>query len=93
MPYLDIGMDIAKLADRHFAVAGQMISSLPGGPCMNCTGFLTQDRIDQEENTYGAIGGVPQVVWTNGTLASLAVGAFMKMLTPWFPRSADYEWA
>jgi hypothetical protein len=55
-------------------------------------GFLTQDRLDQEENAYGAAGGVPQVVWTNGTLASLAVGAFVRMLSPWFAYAAEYEW-
>ncbi|MCF8534116.1 MAG: ThiF family adenylyltransferase [Reyranella sp.] len=92
VPYIDVGMDVAKLGDNHFAVAGQMITSLPGGPCMKCIGFLTEERLNREENEYGAAGGVPQVVWTNGTLASLAVGAFMRMVTPWFPHSAEYEW-
>jgi molybdopterin-synthase adenylyltransferase len=92
VPYIDIGMDVTKIAEQHYAVAGQMIASLPGEPCMKCLGFLTQDRLEQEENEYGAAGGVPQVIWTNSTLASLAVGAFVRMFTPWFPYSADYEW-
>jgi hypothetical protein len=33
----------------------------------------------------------PQVVWTNGTLASLAVGAFVSLVTPWFENTRDYE--
>jgi len=92
VPYFDIGMDITQPVDRYFAVAGQMIASFPEGPCMSCMGFLTQDRLNQEEDEYGAAGGVPQVIWTNGTLASLAVGAFMRIITPWFPYTAGYEW-
>jgi hypothetical protein len=92
VPYIDIGMDITKLSDQHYAVAGQMIASLPGQPCMKCLGFLTQDRLDREENEYGAAGGVPQVIWTNSTLASLAIGTFVRMFAPWFPYTTNYEW-
>jgi molybdopterin/thiamine biosynthesis adenylyltransferase len=92
VPYIDIGMDVTELEAGHYAVAGQMIMSLPGGPCMRCLGFLTQERLDQEENRYGDVGINPQVVWTNGSLASLAVGAFVRLLTPWFPYNRDYEW-
>lgn len=92
VPLIDIGMDITPVADRHFAVAGQMIVSLPGQPCMHCLGFLTPENLAVEENRYGAAGINPQVVWTNGTLASLAVGAFMKMLTPWLPAREPYTW-
>jgi hypothetical protein len=59
---------------------------------MSCLGFLTQDRLDREENDYGDAGINPQVVWTNGTLASLAVGAFVQLLTPWFDYSKEFEW-
>ena len=92
VPYIDVGMDISEVGPNHFAVAGQMIVSLPGGPCMRCLGFLTQDRLDQEENRYGDAGINPQVVWTNGTLASIAVGAFVKLVTPWFDDQQDFEW-
>jgi molybdopterin-synthase adenylyltransferase len=92
LPYIDIGMDVTRLTNGQHAVAGQMIMTLPGGPCMRCLGFLTQDRLDQEENRYGDVGTTPQVVWTNGTLASLAVGAFVKLLTPWCDTSHDFEW-
>ena len=93
LPYIDIGMDITKLAERRYAVAGQMIVTIPDGPCLSCLGFLTQERLDKEENNYGDAGIHPQVVWTNGTLASLAVGAFVRMLTPWYEdASRNVEW-
>jgi molybdopterin/thiamine biosynthesis adenylyltransferase len=92
LPYIDIGMDVTRLAERHYAVAGQMIATRPGGPCMRCLGFLTQQRLDREENDYADAGINPQVVWTNGTLASLAVGAFVRLLTPWFDSPNDFDW-
>lgn len=92
LPYIDIGMDVTEVAPKHFAVAGQMIVSLPGCPCMRCLGFLSQDKIDEEENRYGDAGINPQVVWTNGTLASLAVGAFVRLVTPWFDYDRNFEW-
>ena len=92
LPYFDIGMDVTKLEGEQYAVAGQMIMTVPGGPCMRCLGFLTQQRLEREENEYGDAGINPQVVWTNGTLASLAVGAFVRLLTPWFRYSRDFEW-
>lgn len=92
VPYVDIGMDVAALNDGAFAVSGQMIATHPGGPCMRCLGFLTSERLSAEENDYGDAGANPQVVWTNSTLASLAVGAFVKMITPWHPHNDAYTW-
>lgn len=92
LPYIDIGMDVTQIDDEQHAVAGQMIMTIPGGPCMRCLGFLTQQRLEREENEYGDAGINPQVVWTNGTLASLAVGTFVRLLTPWFRHSRDFEW-
>lgn len=92
LPYIDIGMDVAEVAPSHYALAGQMIVSRPGGPCMRCLGFLTPERLAREENDYGDAGINPQVVWTNGTLASLAVGEFIRMRTPWLPADEPYVW-
>ncbi len=92
IPYIDIGMDVTEVGEQSFAVAGQMIMTLPGQPCMRCLGFLTPDKLAQEENRYGDVGINPQVVWTNGTLASLAVGAFIKLITPWFQNKENYTW-
>lgn len=92
IPYIDVGMDVTKIGPEFFAVAGQMIMTLPGHPCMRCLGFLTSDKLAKEENRYGDVGINPQVVWTNGTLASLAVGAFMKLVTPWFANTESFTW-
>lgn len=92
IPYIDIGMDVTLTSDDTYAVAGQVIVSRPGQPCMRCLGFLTPQRLGQEENDYGDAGINPQVVWTNGTLASLAVGEFVKMISPWFPTNEPYVW-
>lgn len=92
IPYIDIGMDVSEIEPNHFAVAGQVIKTLPGGPCMTCMGFLTQDKLNREENNYGDAGINPQVVWTNGTLASLAVGSFAQMIVPWFDVKNTFEW-
>lgn len=59
---------------------------------MRCLGFLTDERLNREENRYSDAGHNPQVVWTNGILASLAVGAIIKLLTPWYPTKDQYTW-
>lgn len=92
LPYIDIGMDVTKVGDAHFAVAGQVIVSRPGCPCMRCIGFLTPERLAREENDYGDAGVNPQVVWTNGMLASLAVGEFVKLRSPWCPTRSQFVW-
>ncbi len=92
VPYIDIGMDVTKLQNGCFAVAGQVIVSLPEGPCMRCLGFLNSQRLAEEENDYGDAGINPQVVWTNGVLASLAVGEFVKLRSPWCDQLASYVW-
>jgi hypothetical protein len=53
---------------------------------MRCLGLVTNDALAKEAARYGAAGERPQVVWPNGTLASIAVGFFMKLLTPWETR-------
>jgi|SRR5665213_3068777 len=90
--YIDIGMDVAQIGDNSFAIGGQMIMTLPNGPCMQCLGFITPERLSQEENRYGDAGINPQVVWTNGTLASLAIGCFIKLVTPWFASDPKFIW-
>ena len=92
VPYIDIGMDVTCIADGQYAVAGQVIMTLPDGPCMRCLGYLTQERLNREEDEYGDAGANPQVVWTNGILASLAVGEFVRLLTPWSEDRREYQW-
>lgn len=83
IPYIDIGMDVHKVGDAPPRMAGQVILSMPGGPCMFCLGFLNDERSAQEASRYGAAGSRPQVVWANGVLASSAVGIAIDILTDW----------
>lgn len=90
IPYIDIGMDVHEVALGHFLVAGQVILSLPGKPCLHCCGLITDERLAREAEKYGAAGARPQVVWSNGVLASTAVGLVAQILTPWFPKPAEF---
>jgi len=83
IPYIDQGMDVHEVGDG-FLVAGQVVLSVPGAPCLRCLGVITDEALEEEARNYGAAGGKPQVVWPNGVLASTAVGLFMQTVTPWF---------
>lgn len=83
IPYIDIGMDVHPSAGAPPVLAGQIILSLPGGPCMRCIGFITDENLTREASRYGAAGERPQVVWPNGVLASTAVGIAVDLVTDW----------
>jgi hypothetical protein len=82
IPYIDIGMDVHDLGTQ-FAISGQVVLSMPGELCMKCMGFLHDDLLAREAENYGAAGHKPQVIWPNGVLASVAVGVFVQLMTPW----------
>jgi len=84
IPYIDIGMDVHELDDGNYLVSGQVILSTPGHPCLRCCGFITDEHLAQEAKRYGAAGSRPQVVWSNGVLASTAMGLITQLLTPWY---------
>jgi hypothetical protein len=83
IPYIDIGMDLHQAGDEPPVMGGQIILSMPNGPCMFCLGYLTEEKLSREAARYGAAGGRPQVVWPNGVLASTAVGVAVDLLTDW----------
>jgi molybdopterin-synthase adenylyltransferase len=83
IPYIDVGMDLHQADDEPPVMGGQVFLSLPGGPCMFCLGFLTEEKLGREAARYGDAGGRPQVVWPNGVLASTAVGVAVDLLTDW----------
>jgi hypothetical protein len=93
IPYIDIGMNVAHRPqlDDHL-VSGQIIVSLPGKPCLRCCNFITDERLSEEANNYGDAGPRPQVVWSNGVLASTAIGLMVQLITPWsrFPFEFNY---
>lgn len=83
IPYLDMGMDVYEATEGNYQLSGQVILSVPEGPCMRCMGFITEEKMAREAAKYGATGGRPQVVWPNGLLASSAVGIVVDLVTGW----------
>jgi hypothetical protein len=83
IPFVDIGLDVHTVPGQAPRMAGQVILSMPGSPCMRCLGFLTSERLAQEAAKYGDVGGRPQVVWGNGVLASTAVGVAIDLFCNW----------
>jgi hypothetical protein len=90
IPYIDIGMDVHAIGKSGYLVSGQVIVSLPGSPCMRCCDFITDERLEEEAKRYGAAGSRPQVVWSNGVLASTAVGLLTQILTPWYANPPSF---
>ncbi|MDP2846813.1 MAG: ThiF family adenylyltransferase [Humidesulfovibrio sp.] len=90
IPYLDIGMDVHALGKNGFLISGQVIMSMPGGPCLRCCGLVTEERLTKEAQAYGAAGGRPQVVWPNGVLASTAVGLLAQLIAPWHHKLSEF---
>jgi len=84
IPYIDMGMDVHRLGGAdEYLVAGQVVLSSPGEPCLRCLGVITDEGLEAEAKRYGEAGSKPQVVWPNGVLASTAVGLLVQMVTPW----------
>ena len=81
MHYIDIGMDVH--GKEPPVIGGQVVLSSPGGLCMRCVGFLSDEKLAEEGRKYGGAGGRPQVVWPNGVLASTAVGLAVDLVTNW----------
>ena len=82
IPYIDMGMDVHDVGGEYL-IAGQVVLSMPGCPCLRCFGVVTEESLAKEAKRYGAAGSRPQVVWPNGLLASLAVGLLTQLVTPW----------
>ncbi len=90
IPYIDIGMDVQPAREgQPPRMAGQVLLSIPGKPCMRCMGFPSITAIEREAADYGAAGSNPQVVWANGVLASTAVGLAVELLTNWSGEHRD----
>ena len=91
IPYIDIGMDVHELDEGHHFISGQIIQSLPGYPCLRCCNYITDEKLELEADRYGAAGPRPQVVWSNGVLASTAVGFTIALLCPWSPERQGFR--
>ena len=92
IPYIDVGMDVHDLKENGFLISGQVILSTPGNPCLWCCGLITDERLKQEATQYGLAGGRPQVIWSNGVLASTAVGLAIQVVTPWVKNPPEFAY-
>jgi hypothetical protein len=83
-------MDVHDLDNKTYLIGGQVILSMPSKACLRCCGLITDERLALEASKYGAAGSRPQVVWSNGVLASTAVGLIIQILTPWFETPPEF---
>jgi hypothetical protein len=70
IPLIDIGLDVHCVGNEPPRMGGQVILSMPGGPCMFCLGFLNERALARDGERYGDAGKRPQVVWPNGVLVA-----------------------
>jgi hypothetical protein len=100
IPYVDIGLGVnVKEAWTGSGPApmtginGNVFVAIPGGPCMWCTNFLTQNKLDAETDGRGRSylrGGSDGDAWVlsfNGVLASQAVSEVAQLLLGYAPTS------
>jgi molybdopterin-synthase adenylyltransferase len=90
IPYIDIGIDVNVIKGESPVMSGQVILSMPGGPCLTCLGYLNEKNTAKEAALYGDAGTHPQVVWANGVVASTAVGIAVDLLTGWTKTTKNY---
>jgi hypothetical protein len=91
IPFVDIGATIrpvpdASGSDPRVVVSGNVLSFIPGSFCMWCSGFLSDEKLKQEQNgpTRGYFeknNQEAQVVSFNGLVASQAVTEVLQLLT------------
>lgn len=82
IPLVDIGMKVLRPDAAPSQICGQTMLSMPGESCMECLQLLTPENLSREAEDYDT-GPQPQVVWSNGVLASTAIGFAMGLLTGW----------
>jgi len=83
IPYIDIGLTVGVVDDEPPRMSGQVVLTMPDGPCLRCLHVVTEPLLAREAAQYGDAGIRPQVVWANGVLASTAVGLAVELLTGW----------
>lgn len=82
VPYVDIGLTIiVDESGAVTAIGGQVVSSLPGGPCLRCMHVVTDDSLAADREEYVAGAPEQQVVSMNGLLASQAVNTALALMT------------
>jgi hypothetical protein len=89
IPYIDIGLTVVHQPPRPPFMSGHVFLSMPGKRCMWCLGVLSEGKLADEARNYGDTGPRPQVIWSNGVLASTAVGIAVDLVTEWTKKSSD----
>lgn len=93
VPYIDIGLSIVPDdARRIIGIGGQVFTSLPGGPCMQCAEIITDEQLAGDREEYMAGAPEQQVISMNGILASQAVTAAINLLTDFAPEFLVPPW-
>lgn len=79
IPMIDIGMNVLKNENETYSIVGQVFLSLPNNLCMRCFDFFNPKN--NPDGEYGHAGPRPQVVFSNGVLASNAISSFVKLIS------------
>ena len=91
IPYVDVGVNIRAIDDPEpegprVSIGGNVLTLIPGGFCMWCSGYLSKEKLDAElagpnRNYFENRDGEAQVVSLNGLVASQAVTEVLQLLT------------
>jgi hypothetical protein len=97
VPYVDIGLLIKTTPPQDedpppiVAIPGNVFTAIPGGPCMWCTEFLTDEKLEAETSGRGRsyLTDVEErdayVAVFNGVLASQAAAEVLQLLIGYAP--------
>jgi molybdopterin/thiamine biosynthesis adenylyltransferase len=94
VPLIDVGMTLTSDGEELTRAFGQVVLTLPGGPCMRCLPLLSDSVLKAEaqrkppgyDENEGGVGD-PQVVSMNGVLASQAANIALALVTGYLPTS------
>jgi len=82
VPFIDIGLRIVcDEAGAVTGVGGQVVLSLPGGPCLQCLKIVTEGAMAADRVEYADGPPEQQVISMNGLLASQAVTSALALLS------------
>ena len=98
VPMLDVGMTVTSEGERLTTAVGQVVLTLPGGPCMRCLPLVSDAVLAAEaarrrpgyDETENAPGD-PQVISMNGLLASQAANVALALVTGYLPRASSAD--
>ena len=90
-PYVDVGVNIRAIKEPEphgprVAIGGNVLTLIPGGFCMWCSGFLSKEKLATElrgpdRSYFENREGEAQVVSLNGLVASQAVTEVLQLFT------------